>query len=103
MDITPTLTLPPWRLCHKGGEGANGWFRNSQNWGSLDVRLTSRIFHRRTCMGYRRTELLVKRFPSGISSTTHLPPLYLVCSQYEILVLSEFGDCDTASKGEREQ
>jgi hypothetical protein len=54
-------------------------------------------------MGYRRTELLVKRFPSGISSTTHLPPLYLVCSQYEILVLSEFGDCDTASKGEREQ
>jgi len=36
-------------------------------------------------MGYRRTELLVKRFPSGISSTTHLPPLYLECSQYEIL------------------
>jgi hypothetical protein len=25
------------------------------------------------------------------------PPLYLVCSQHEILVLSEFGDCDTAS------
>ena len=50
-------------------------------------------------MGYRRTELLVKRFPSGISSTTHLPPHYLVCSQYEILVLFEFGDCDTASKG----
>jgi hypothetical protein len=52
-------------------------------------------------MGYRRTELLVKRFPSGISSTTHLPPLYLVCSQYEILVLSEFGDCDTASEPKR--
>jgi hypothetical protein len=44
-------------------------------------------------------ELFVKRFPSGISSTTHLAPPYLEWSQYEVLVSPEFGDYDTASQG----
>jgi hypothetical protein len=49
-------------------------------------------------MGHRRMELLVKRFPSGISSTTHLSPVYLECSQDEVIVLPEFGDYDTVSR-----
>jgi hypothetical protein len=48
-------------------------------------------------MGHRRMELIVKGFPSEISSTTHLPPIYLVCSQHKVLVLPGFGDCETAS------
>jgi len=48
-------------------------------------------------MGYRRMELLVKRFPSRISSTTHLPPVYRLCSRDETLVLLCFGNCDTVA------
>ena len=42
-------------------------------------------------MGYRRMDLLARRFPSRISSTTHLPPLYFLVSPKESPVLLEFG------------
>jgi hypothetical protein len=38
-------------------------------------------------MGNRRVELLAKRFPSGISSTTYLPPIHFACSHNETVVL----------------
>ena len=50
-------------------------------------------------MGCRLVEFLVKRFPSRISSTTHLPPVQLGCAQRETLVSLGHGNCDTASLG----
>jgi hypothetical protein len=48
-------------------EGAKGWFRNFQNRGALGHGLTSGLLHRRTCMGHRRTEFLIKRFPPAFA------------------------------------
>jgi hypothetical protein len=54
------------------------------------VRLTNDNIYKRSRIAQSRMELLVKRFHSRISSTTHLPPIFLVYSLRKDLVFVDF-------------